>query len=135
MVSIQELEKTLQKLSEKEFVSLTFNKAIKEKCLQNKTFYIIGNDYEAAIGINKLNGEVYSLAENDLVFINSSLTMLIDFIGTFLQKIDFDEDYIESKRKKDVKEMVKQLKAMDKKAMREGTWWSLILEQTEDGLL
>lgn len=61
--------------------------------------------------------------------------MLIDFIDTFSQIIDFDEDFVESKRKKETKEVSKLFKAMDKKAMKNGAWWALILEQTKDGLL
>jgi hypothetical protein len=135
MENRKDVESILWTLFGKEFVSLTFRNVIQEKDFQRKTYYIIGNDYEAEIGVEKSSGEVYSLLENDIVFINSSLTELIDFIDTFSRKIDFNKEYVEATRKKDTRELSKQFKSMDKKAMEKGTWWSFILEQTEDGIL
>ena len=135
MENVQELENKLQNLLGQEFISLTFRKKIREKDFQREIYYIIGNDYEAEVGIKKSNGEVYSLSETDIVFINSSLTMLIDFIDAFSRKIDFYEEYNEVKRQTDTKELSNQFESIDKNAMKEGAWWRFILEQTEDGIL
>lgn len=42
MNEYSKIESLLQNLSEKEFVSLTFNNEIKEKFLHKDTYYIIG---------------------------------------------------------------------------------------------
>ena len=135
MENVQALENKLQNLLGQEFISLTFRKEITEKDFQRGIYYIIGNDYEAEVGIKKSNGEVYSLSETDVVFINSSLTMLIDFIDAFSRKIDFYEEYNEEKRQTDTKELSNQFESIDKNAMKEGAWWKFILEQTENGIL
>ena len=135
MKSIQELETGLRELSGKTFVSLSFYDKVKEQDFQDEAYYMIGNDYEAEIGVKKSNGEVYSLLEDDIVFMNSSLTMLIHFMEIFSKIIDFDGDYVESKRKRDTREISRQFKTIDRKAVKEGAWWAFILEQTEDGLL
>ena len=60
MENVQELENKLQNLLGQEFISLTFRKDITEKDFQREIYYIIGNDYEAEVGIKKSNGEVYN---------------------------------------------------------------------------
>ena len=120
------------------FIGLSFNEDIISKEVNGEMFYIIGNDYEDLLGIRKLDLNVFSISDNDMVFINSSLEQLIDCINCFINSIiDLDEDdFDEEKRTKEVRMVSKKIKNIDKKALLdENYWWSLILEQVEDGLL
>jgi hypothetical protein len=132
---MEDFKKQLLPIINIEFIGLKFSSNIYEKEYHNNSFYIIGNDYENEIGINKTNLEVFSLSKNDCIFINSSLTNLINCINFFMQKIDFREDYNEKERYQAIKEIKKEFVKIDNKVLDENCWWSFIIEETKDGLL
>jgi hypothetical protein len=132
---MEELKKQLLSIVDINFAGLRFKSHIFEKEYHNDIFYIIGNDYENEIGIKKSNGEIFSLSKDDIVFINSSLSQLINCINLFVLKINFEESYVEDKRHKEMKGIKEEFEKIDKKALNEDCWWSYIIEETEDGLL
>jgi hypothetical protein len=134
---MEKIQKLLSTVSDLKFIGLAFNQNIVQKKYNEDIFYIIGNDYEDVLGIKQSNLSVFSISENEKVFINSSFEQLIDCIYYFNQIIDLlEEDYSEKKRKKEVNTVSKRIKEIDKDALTEDdSWWSLILEQVEDGLL
>jgi len=134
---MEEIQKLLTTVSDLKFIGLSFNQTISQENYNGDVFYIVGNDDEAVIGINQSYLKVYSISDEDIVFMNSSFEKLIKCIYFFNENIDlFEEGFDEKKRKKEVKVVTKGIKEIDKEALiGEEFWWSLILEQTEDGLL
>jgi len=130
-----EIEKQLLSVLHLEFVGLKFTSNISEEEYHNDNFYIIGKDYENKIGIKVTSLEVFSLSVNDYIFINSSLSQLINFLKFFTQTIDFNENYVDEKRYKEIKEIKEEFRKIDCRALNEDCWWPYIIEQSKDGLL
>lgn len=134
---MKELKELLLKNSYLKFVGLSFNTDVVEKEIYGDTFYIIGNDNEGILGIKSSDMAIYSIYDEDEpCFVNSSLQQLIKCILLVKETIDWDDDFDEKIRKKEVRTAIKEIKKIDKSALAdEDNWWSLILEQAEDGLL
>jgi len=134
-ITKEDLEKQLSSIENLKFVGLEFRSDVVEKKYHNCLFYIVGNDYENEIGVEKSNFEVFSLSDEDFVFINSSLVQLINCINVLTQTIDLEKNYVEKTRCQQVKEVKREFRKMDKKSLSKGCWWSYILEEVKDGLL
>ncbi len=119
------------------FISLRFISEVHEISMLGEGYVIVGNDYECLIGVHKESGYVFSLQveEKKVVLINSSIALLEEFISLFGGGIDLNEKYSEGKRFAQVKRLRDTFHSLDRNALQEKTWWSLILEQVEDGLL
>jgi hypothetical protein len=74
------LQEKLKSIADLEFIGLKFIHDFKKEYKNQNIFYIIGNDYEAKIGIKEEDREVFSISEEEIVFMNSSLENLIDCI-------------------------------------------------------
>jgi len=136
MMTLDTLRKEVLSSLDIEFIGIKFQSDIIEKECHNHIFYIIGNDYEDEVGIRKDDYSVYSLSEEDSVFMNSSFNQLIKCIEIFTEIIDFSKDYSDDKeRVSQVKEIRKRFKETDRMSLKNGAWWTYILEQSEDGIL
>jgi SUKH-4 immunity protein of toxin-antitoxin system len=99
---------------------------------------VIGRDDAAELRVDLANGRVSSVGEGDLPwrFVNSSMDQLADAIAAYrdyaARVCDVDDD--EATRL--VQELRRRLEAMDAGSISDPKgWWSLVLEQAEDGLL
>lgn len=103
------------------------------------TYYALGNDYGTTIGIRAKTDETWSFDEEGelpLRFINSRIQQFVAFLALYklkqpdLQKAG-DEEATEI-----VNELRSQFAALDGRAVEDAeNWWSVILEQTQDGFL
>ncbi|MCG8322387.1 MAG: SUKH-4 family immunity protein [Cytophagales bacterium] len=118
-----------------ESIGLSFDQAMVQKDFQGQTFLVIGKDYEDVAGIKKQDGSVYTISDEGFIFMNSSVQMLEAFIHIFNSEIDFDEDYDEVLRKKQLKKVAQAMKKTDRPALKESHGWPFILEQAMGGLL
>lgn len=84
-------------------IGLSFDQAMVQKDFQGQTFLVIGKDYEDVAGIKKQDGSIYTISDEGLVFMNSSVQMLEAFIHIFNSEIDLEGDYDEVLRKKQLK--------------------------------
>lgn len=103
-------------------IGLSFDQAMVQKDFQGQTFLVIGKDYEDVAGIKKQDGSVYTISDEGLVFMNSSVQMLEAFIHIFNSEIDLDGDYDEVLRKKQLKKVAQAMKKTDRPALKESHW-------------
>lgn len=129
-MNILEIEKTIENSLDLTFIGVSFKLPI---YIEND-FYIIGVDYEDKIGINSKNDFVYSLSDT-ILFINSSLKQLIDYLLFFKETFNFEKEYTDTLRFEKIKVIRNHFLKIDKQCLSENTWWSYILEQVEDGIL
>ncbi|MDR3058480.1 MAG: SUKH-4 family immunity protein [Prevotella sp.] len=118
-----------------QFIGIKFKSNIIEKEFHDDKFYIIGNDYEDEIGVKKEDFSVYSLSKQNYIFMNSSFKQLIECIKTFTNILDFDEDYDDDIRQEEIKEIVEKFNTIDNQCLKNGAWWTYIIEQSQEGIL
>lgn len=135
MVTLETLRKEVLSSLDIQFIGIKFKFELKEKEYHNDIFYIVGNDYENEIGVKKNDYSVYSLSEKDYIFMNSSFNQLIECIKNFTKIIDFSKIYDDEERIEQVDEIREKFEEIDNASLKDGAWWTYILEQSEDGIL
>jgi hypothetical protein len=104
-----------------------------------KQFLLIGNDSGTELGIKEHTGEILSIDLDETLptrFVNSSILTLLAFLETYSKE---QPRLIQASDKK-IAEIVARIKdewqTLDPKSLADPeNWWSVILEQTEQGLL
>ncbi|MDR2924598.1 MAG: SUKH-4 family immunity protein [Azoarcus sp.] len=134
-IELKNIRNILNENDNIEFLGIKLNKNISIRAFGNKNYYIIGNDYEDEIGINIETLELYTLS-NKTFYLNNSFDKFIKCVKYFMENLNLEEDYIEDERHKQIKEIQKGIQKIDETALsNENNWWSLIIEQADDGIL
>lgn len=100
-------------------------------------FLIIGDDYGTQLGLKEQTGEVFSIGLGSISrFINSSILTMLLFLAIYMTE---QPELIEA-TDEEVLAIVERMRAIfrdiDGRALDDPeNWWSVILEQTEQGLL
>ena len=128
--------------SEDDIISFYFDSRIQECVLDNNRVLIIGDDYGTQIGVS-LNVDakdaIYSIDisnESPIRFINSDILKLLQFLLLYKK---LKSSMIESTDEEAITLISKtrdEFAKIDRKALAdENNWWSVILEQHEDGIM
>jgi len=112
---------------------------VQEQLLLDESFFIIGDDFGTKIAISNNENEIYSIditGELPKRFINSGIKELMKFLGVYIKHLpqlqEVDDDEVEVL----LSTLKKAFLDVDPKAMEdEDSWWRVILEQHEIGLM
>lgn len=111
---------------------IDFEKIINEKYL------VIGNDYGTKICVDITTDNIVSVdfENNRFIFVNLNLEKFIKFIDIMNYNMSFIIEATDESIKNILLNIRSGFNEIDKSALESDTnWWSLILEQIEDGLL
>ncbi|TCS93245.1 SUKH-4 family immunity protein [Hazenella coriacea] len=121
------------------FISFYGNDQILELAYESKQIVSIGDDFGTKICIEPDSDQIISIdeqAEYPTRFVNSSITNLLQFMMIYKKKLPALKDATDEEACKIVDQINKEYKRIDSKAIEnEENWWSIILEQTELGLI
>jgi len=102
-------------------------------------FLIIGDDYGTKLGMKENTGEILSIDPNGKLptrFVNSSILTLLAFLETYSKEQPKLAQASDEEASEIVANMKEKLRTLDARSLDDPeNWWSLILEQTEQGLM
>ena len=100
-------------------------------------FLIIGDDYGTKLGLKEHTGEVFSIGLGSISrFINSSILTMLLFLAIYLTEQPELREVTDEEVLAIVERMRATFRDIDARALADPeNWWSVILEQTEQGLL
>ena len=102
-------------------------------------FLIIGDDYGTKLGLKESTGEVLSFDPDATLlirFVNSSILTLLACLAIYSEKQPVLAQAGDDEAAKIVAEMRDEFRALDAKVVNNPeNWWSVILEQVEQGML
>lgn len=104
----------------------------------HEKYFIIGNDYGTNICVDITTDNIVSVdfETNKIIFVNLDLESFIRFVDIMNHNMISIVEATDENIKSILFNIRSEFKEIDKFALeRETNWWSLILEQIEDGLL
>lgn len=102
-------------------------------------FLIISDDYGTKLGMKENTGEILSIDPDGKLptrFVNSSILTLLAFLEQYSKERPKLAQASDEEASEIVASMKDKLRALDARSLDDPeNWWSLILEQTEQGLM
>jgi hypothetical protein len=102
-------------------------------------FLVIGDDYGTRLGMKEHTGEIEAIDINGTLptrFVNSSILTLLAFLEIYSKKQPELAQASDEEASKIAERMRDEMHSLDAKALDDPeSWWSVILEQTEQGLM
>lgn len=101
-------------------------------------YLVIGDDYGTTLAVESGMDAVWSINPEEGIFrfVNSNVGHFVDFLGLYQALGEYDQDVSEEQEGALVDDFQAWMRRRDTAAFEdEDHWWSLIVEQVEDGLL
>lgn len=120
-------------------LNISFYSNFEQINVQDCDYIAIGDDYGTKICINGKSNEVVSIDIEEYMnirFINSSIENFIDFLQIYFTKRP-ELAHADDEKAVEITSLIKdEFNRLDPRALDyEENWWTIILEQTEQGLL